>query len=230
MNTRIPLIASALLAASIGSGTAQAALQGRDLNGSIDSFEAYYDTDLNITWLADANYAQTSGFDQSTWNWYTASTWVANLSFTNGANVYDNWRLPTTLQPDASCSGLSTPYGYNCTGSEMGHLFYLELGGTAHHSIVESTDPDLEKFTNIHQGYYWGSTEYTQYPTGVWGFNFFGGFQIAANKTDVYYPIWAVSDGDVGIAAIPEPESYAMMLAGLGLIAAMARRRKIAKG
>jgi hypothetical protein len=52
-------IALALLAGLSLSGAAQAVLQGRDLNGSIESFEAYYDTDLNITWLANANLANT---------------------------------------------------------------------------------------------------------------------------------------------------------------------------
>ncbi|MDE2365958.1 MAG: PEP-CTERM sorting domain-containing protein, partial [Betaproteobacteria bacterium] len=32
--------------------------------------------------------------------------------------------------------------------------------------------------------------------------------------------------GGVAIAPIPEPEAYAMMMAGLGLIGFMARRRK----
>jgi hypothetical protein len=35
---------------------------------------------------------------------------------------------------------------------------------------------------------------------------------------------WAVRDGDV--AAVPEPETYALMLAGLGLVGFMARRKK----
>jgi hypothetical protein len=39
-------MASTLLATSLIFGTAHAALEGRDLNGSIGSFEAYYDTDL----------------------------------------------------------------------------------------------------------------------------------------------------------------------------------------
>jgi len=45
-----------------------------------------------------------------------------------------DWRLPTTLQPDASCSTQSDPggglplqgSGYGCTGSEMGHLFNVD--------------------------------------------------------------------------------------------------------
>ena len=37
----------------------------------------------------------------------------------------------------------------------------------------------------------------------------------------------AAVTGDAAIATIPEPETYAMMLAGLALIGFLARRRKI---
>jgi len=40
MTIRTKLIASRLIAASLVCGTARAALQGRDLNGCLDSFEA----------------------------------------------------------------------------------------------------------------------------------------------------------------------------------------------
>jgi hypothetical protein len=36
----------------------------------------------------------------------------------------------------------------------------------------------------------------------------------------------AVRDGDVAVTPVPEPETYAMMLVGLGLIGGIARRRK----
>jgi hypothetical protein len=45
------------LALTAGTGVANAALQSR-LGG-----QAYYDTTKNLTWLADANRAQTSGYD-----------------------------------------------------------------------------------------------------------------------------------------------------------------------
>ena len=55
---------SAANAASVsGQGTWKTTLQGRDLDGNLFTIEAYYDTALNITWLADANYAKTSGYD-----------------------------------------------------------------------------------------------------------------------------------------------------------------------
>lgn len=44
--------------------TANAELLGRlpATPGGTD-YQAYYDTEADLTWLADANYAQTSGFD-----------------------------------------------------------------------------------------------------------------------------------------------------------------------
>ena len=51
------------------------------------------------------------------------------------ANVYlgyNDWRLPVTLAPDTTCTNPSGTQVYNgCTGSELGHLFTKNLGGTA---------------------------------------------------------------------------------------------------
>lgn len=70
---------------------------------------AYYETDANLTWLADANLAQSSGYDADGFmSWADANTWAANSNI-NGAL---NWRLPNTLEPDPSClfysSGIPT--------------------------------------------------------------------------------------------------------------------------
>jgi hypothetical protein len=216
MTHRTTLTATILLATCIAAGSAHAALLGRDLNGSAGSFEAYYDTGLNITWLATAN--------NTGMNWTTANTWAANLSFTDGVHIYDNWRLPTVPQPDASCGGQSggASYAYNCTGSEMGHLFYSELGGTAGQSILTSADPDLAKFTNLQDFLYWSATEYAPNTGDAWLFIFNGGFQAETGKDGGLYAL-AVSPGDV--AAVPEAQTYALMLAGLGLIEWRSRRR-----
>lgn len=204
---------------------AQAALQGRDLNASADSFEAYYDTELNITWLTDTN---VGGMD-----WVTATTWAADLSFSDGLNVYDNWRLPATLQPDMSCSQQlsgGASYGHNCTGSELGHLFYSEFGGTAGQIIfagedpmLGNTDPELAKFTNLWAGDYWSGTEDARDTYAAWSFSFVTGFQGSMIK-GIDYRVMAVSDGDV--AAVPEARTYALMLAGVALVGWRARRLK----
>lgn len=222
MKTRKTRIVALVLAVCF-SGTVQAALQGRDLNGSIDSFEAYYDTDLNITWLADANYAKTSGHDDNgQMTWADANTWVSNLRFTDGVNVFENWRLPSTLQPDASCRAQSSgaSFGYDCTDSELGHLFYSELGGLVGLSIWLSSDPDLDKFTNIQSHVYWSGSQNVAVTDQAWSFYMNDGFQYTEHKVDSHYA-WAVHDGDV--AAVPEPETYAMMLAGL-LFIGLAKR------
>ncbi len=77
-------ISSVINAAAIsGQGTWETTLLGRDLDGNDATFEAYYDTVLDITWLADANYAQTSGYDADGMMDYR----LASLGFSN-------WRLP----------------------------------------------------------------------------------------------------------------------------------------
>ena len=52
-----------------GRGTWESTLQARDLNGDTVT-DAYYDTALNVTWLANANGAMT---------WSAANTWASNL-------------------------------------------------------------------------------------------------------------------------------------------------------
>ena len=215
MNIRTTLITSSLIAASLVSGAAHAALEGRDLNGSIGSFEAYYDTDLDITWLANANNGQR--------NWADANTWAANLSFTDGVNVYDNWRLPTARNQDGTGPCFGTNFSHGCAGSEMGHLFYSELGGTAGKSILTSTDTDLAKFTNLQANYYWSATESAFSTSYAWDFSFHLGSQAGSIKSSGL-DVLAVSPGDVG--AVPEAESWAMLLAGLGLVGAATRRRR----
>jgi hypothetical protein len=127
--------------------------------------QAIYDTDLDITWLANTNFAadelsdtrvaeiisatgsidghtladadfekDVAGVYSGRMTWLGATAWVDQLDF---GGIID-WRLPDTLQPDTSCDLQGAPgsRGFNCTGSELGHLFYNELGGTAGQSIT----------------------------------------------------------------------------------------------
>jgi hypothetical protein len=93
--------ASALLIA----GAAQAALQDRDLDGD-NVVDAFYDTELDITWLRNANV-------NGTMNWDTAVAWADSFSF----GGYDDWRAERRPRCGSA---------YNCTGSEMGHLWYVD--------------------------------------------------------------------------------------------------------
>lgn len=200
------LIKVLALAGVVGSGTAQAALVDRG-GGMI------YDTDLNITWLADANYARTSGYDaDGRMNWNAANAWAAGLTY----GGFSDWRLPTS----DGC------YGYNCTGSEMGHLYYTELGGTYNSSILFSGDPDLSLFRNITSFIYWSGTVYAPDPvSNAMAFILIGhqGYGLQSNE----FYAWAVRDGDVA-SAVPEPGSA--LLVGLGLAGLAATRRRRALG
>lgn len=204
----------------LASGVAQAALFDRG-GGLI------YDDVLKITWLQDANYAQTSGYDaDGRMNWTAANAWAAGLSFHDSVrNIdYSDWRLPTALNQDGSgpCLGYVTP----CAGSEMGHMFYNNLGASATLSILAGTNvANLALLANLQSDVYWSGTAYASDPADrAWYFATNSGHQAAPTKSSEFYA-WAVRPGDVA-APIPEPESYALLLAGLGLLGVVAKRRR----
>jgi hypothetical protein len=225
--------AAAMLALT---GTAQAALFDRG-GGMI------YDDALNITWLQDWNYAQTSGYDaDGRMNWTDAKAWADNLVY----GGYSDWRLPTIspvngigFQTDFTNNG-STDYGYAKTGigwgtaSEMGHLYYVTLGNKGFatpndalpRSFVSQLGSGLSNtgpFTNVQSGDYWSGTEYASNPNYVWFFYPNAGRQGIDDKNFAVSAV-AVRPGDVA-APVPEPQTYAMLLLGLGVLTVAGRRR-----
>jgi hypothetical protein len=184
-----------LLLAGLGfASTAQADLVAK-LGGTV-----VYDTDRNLTWLANANANGPMTWDQ-------ANTWAASL------NVADHtgWRLPTALNADGS----GPCYEYNCTVSELGHLFYGELGGVAGQSITTTHNANFNLFNTIQSYVYWSDTEYAANPGAAWSFATNSGYQGLGSK-DTVFLAWAVHTGDV--AAVPEPEEYMMMLLGFTMV------------
>lgn len=156
---------------------------------------AYYDDVADLTWLADANAARTSGYDANgLMTLDDATTWVAGLSV---AGV-DGWRLPSTLQNDNSCSYQYGPeaFGYNCTGSELGNLFYNVLGGSASFSITTNHNANYNLFSNVQSYYYWSATEFVPITRYEWNFSTTNGYQKINSKGYSFYS-WPVQTGDI---------------------------------
>lgn len=185
----------------------QAQLLGRNLGGGAE-FEAFYSPVLDLTFLANA------GGDTPRASWDEAKAWSAAL------NVYGvtGWRLP-----NATIVG-SGANAFQISGSN-------EL--VALNSIVLNHAPDdpliAGPFGNFaaSEGPYWidadpaediGDTD-----DYAWHYVMLDHYSGRHLKSEPGFYAWALKSGDV--PAVPEPSTYALMVAGLAVVG-VARRRK----
>ncbi len=240
----------AIMVSSLGLvATANAALWGRDiqLNAvAVDNAAAVYlyDDTLNVTWLRDANGNAANGTG-GFMNWATANNWAQNLVTGSGATAISDWRLPST---DSSAltriqaGGVYNTFNMPVSTSEMASLFFGTLGN------LSSMAPDghaldanvyglqnTGSFLNFKNDLYWSGTQYgagADY-TYSWFFQMKYGAQDMELVRQPNTSYWAepmayalaVRSGDV-MAAVPEPGTFAMALAGLGLLACVRPRRR----
>jgi thrombospondin type 3 repeat protein len=124
-----------------------------------------YDDDLDVTWLLEAG-------SRGEMTYADAQAYAQELNagaFAGGTN----WRLPRTDLTGAGCSGQYAE-GYGCTGSELGHMNYVELGNVA------GAPPDggltnRGPFVDLSADVYWSETLDASGDAFV--FNFFNGYQ-----------------------------------------------------
>lgn len=204
-----------------GQGTWESTLQGRDLDGNAATFEAYYDTTLDITWLADANAGAGSTFDDGfnstdgRMTWASANAWAAGLD----VNGVTGWRLPTVAPINgasfntAFSNNATTDLGYadadgwiDGTGvpvSEMGHMYYVTLGNLGFCTPNDATPSgcsaqagfgltNTADFLNVQANGYWSGTELSA--SNAWNFNFNDGNQNNNDKNNNLFA-WAVRSG-----------------------------------
>lgn len=183
-----------------------------------------YDNVQNITWLANANYAKTSGHDDDgRMTWGEANAWADSLVFHDAVRnaSYHYWRLPKLSDlgsPGCNYSYGGTDCGYNVdtTSSELAHLYYVTLGNKGlvntngqqqndYGLIDDAANPNDETlFSNLESDYYWFGTPYNQSGTLAWSFRLATGEQYYHPAAASLMLAWAVRDGDV--AAVPLSE------------------------
>ena len=174
-----------------GQGTWQTSLLPRDWDGNGVGVDAYYDPFLDITWLKDAELAQTSGHDaDGRMTFSSANAWAAGLTLFGG----NEWRLPTLTPVNdrafntAFSNNGSTDVGTARTGvgwgedSELGYMYYVHLGNGGlwlpddanPGSTVVQTDWGLwglwntGPFRNLQTDLYWTNLAFES--SGTWGF------------------------------------------------------------
>ncbi len=212
-----------------GQGTWESTLQARDLDGD-SVIDAFYDTALDVTWLANAN-------ANGEMVWPDANTWAANLV----VGIYDDWRLPTISDTGTPGCNFSYAGGTDCGfnvdtgGSEMAHLWYLTLGNKA---ICPPGDANCAgeqpngwgltntgNFSGMQSNGYWFGLEVAPYTRDAWFFHTEIGYQGDVYKERERIYAMAVRPGDV--VAVPEPESLLLMLAGLCALVVLRRRQPL---
>jgi len=156
MTKRFPILFVAGLLFCGLPGMARAALVDRG-GGLI------YDNVLNITWLQNANLAATENFGlthisaEGYMPWIRANNWIAAMNTANYLGYHD-WRLPDSHNQNGS----GPVSGANVTGSEMGHMYYNNLGGDAYGPRPSSTFVDgngnTVTFHNLQAYGYWSRT------------------------------------------------------------------------
>ena len=224
---RLGLVAGLLVL----TGGAQAALipyQSNGVNLVYDDQPGISSTQ-GLTWTANANLAATETFGvtginaSGTMTWDKALEWIAAMNSANYAGAND-WRLWSALNSDGT--GPCGP-AFNCTDSELGHLFYVEGGLLQNQAITSSSAlnadafPTTGVFSNLQDFAYWSGTEFSA--SYAWRFGTDVGNQNVGIKGIQYYG-WAVRPGQ--IAAAPLPGTALLMALGFGAIAVLRRTRR----
>ena len=159
-----------------------------------------YDDTLNVTWLQNANYAETSGYDDTLYGtdtggamtWADATVWASNLNY----GGYSDWRL-SDVTPSVN-----------------------ELASVRNDFTTSGFDPFIN---HLSRKFITGSTLSTNGMPYAFETKFGNTF---TTQTHQKYQAWAVRDGRGNSGVNPVPEPGTLVLLSLGLFSLTARTRK----
>jgi len=135
-----------------------------------------------------------------------------------GYAIHDYGAIYQTFDTVAGTTyNVSFDLGRSDTWTGAGNAAQLFAVAHAGASIIDDSDPSWLSFTNTNQG--WASRGFSFVATSATTSLFFAG---GYNSNDYI----GLDNVTVTAAPVPEPETYAMMLAGLGALGFIARRRK----
>lgn len=185
--------------ASLTSFQVEASFLGGNLpDGSPEGVDVYYDTDQNLTWLADTNY-------QGTKSWQYADDWVQTLSI----GGYEDWRLPTVDEIR------------QIWVTELGNYQYA-LGSPNPNTYNAGPFRNIRYFADrfntsgvLEQAAYWTSDTNGDF---AYAWKTYSGLVINQYKDNYGYSTWLVRSGDSGLsnAPVPLPATWLLFLGGLG--------------
>ena len=214
-----------------GRGTWETTLHARDINGDM-IVDAYYDSALDVTWLAD-------------WNANGIATWDNQVAWAAALDVHGKagWRLPRTTDSNndgcnySNAGGTDCGYNVDTNSSELAHMYYVTLGNLAFctpgDAVCSPTQSgfglaNTANFINMLPDIYWSATEYAPSPSNAWLFRSDFGLQTNFVKSFGSFAV-AVRPGDViDGPSVPEPQMLGFAMAALGALTAVRRRRALA--
>lgn len=185
----------------------------------------YSGSDYNLIWDNNNNGNSVIWLDyfNSPANWATQNAWAAGLDSSLTYNIdssaytvtWDDtaWRLPS--------AGANPQEGYNQTSSEMGDLFYNDLGLSASPPTTTDAQLNATNFDNLIAKWYWSGTGCAEPPDRAWLFRMDTGNHVHRYRDITEYGL-AVRSGDVS----PVPLPGGIYLLGSGLIGLVSLRRR----
>jgi hypothetical protein len=164
LSSALKIILIVIMAMPIGSTKAALIDRGQGL---------LYDTVLNVTWLADANFAYTSGYaatlaedglpmapnriySNGRMGWDAAVVWADQLEF----GGFSDWRLPAVIDSgpagcqfafagsDCGDNVLTIDNASSVVFSELAFMYHVNLGLTSYRNADGSTRSDFGIFRN----------------------------------------------------------------------------------